>query len=59
MKRILVFFVLLCLLFYGCYSCLEAQWSNDPTVNTPVCLVEGGQRLPQIVSDGMCGAIIC
>ena len=58
MKRILVSIVFSGVLFSH-FSPTTAQWSSDPIENTPVCLVEGGQRLPQIVSDGMCGAIIC
>lgn len=37
----------------------NAQWSNDPTINTPVCLTEGDQINPLIIGDGKNGAIIC
>ena len=36
----------------------HAQWSNDPTINTPICLASSYQDKPQIVSDGNGGAII-
>ncbi len=35
-----------------------AQWSNDPTVNTPISLAEKNQLKPEIISDGEGGAII-
>lgn len=34
------------------------QWSNDPTINTPICLASSYQDRPTIVSDGNGGAII-
>lgn len=37
---------------------LAAQWSNDPTINTPICLAPSYQDRPQIVSDGSGGVII-
>jgi hypothetical protein len=51
MKKIIT----LCLVI----SCqVLAQWSNDPTINTPICLASSYQDRPQIVSDGSGGAII-
>jgi hypothetical protein len=35
-----------------------AQWSNDPTVNTPICTAANYQQSPESVSDGSGGAII-
>ena len=35
-----------------------AQWSHDPTVNTPICTAVNSQIAPAIVSDGTGGAII-
>ena len=35
------------------------QWTNDPTLNTPVCISPGEQQNPLIISDGNNGAIIC
>ena len=35
-----------------------AQWSNDPTVNSAVCVETHHQYYPAIVSDGLEGAII-
>jgi hypothetical protein len=48
---------ILCVLFIS-LSVAEAQWSDDPTVNNPVCSATNNQQLPQIVSDGSGGAII-
>jgi hypothetical protein len=37
----------------------HGQWTNDPTINTPVCTTLGAQQfLPQMVADGLGGAII-
>ena len=36
----------------------HAQWSNDPTINSPICLASSYQDRPQIVSDGTGGSII-
>ena len=35
-----------------------AQWSNDSTINTPICIFSGNQTLSDIISDGEGGAII-
>jgi hypothetical protein len=35
-----------------------SAWSDDPTVNTPICTASGSQYNPQITSDGSGGAII-
>ncbi len=34
------------------------QWSNDPTVNTPVCTAPNKQKAPQMTTDGVNGCII-
>ena len=52
MKHFLIFFVLMLA------SNLQAQWSNDPTVNNPVCTATGGQNSQRIIYDGMGGTII-
>jgi hypothetical protein len=36
----------------------HAQWSTDPTINTPICTALNGQASPTIVSDGAGGTII-
>jgi hypothetical protein len=33
-------------------------WSDDPTVNTPICMASYKQSSPAITSDGAGGAII-
>jgi len=35
-----------------------AQWTNDPLENTPVCVWNGNQYTPEIVSDERGGAVI-
>ena len=35
-----------------------AAWSDDPTVNTPVCTASDDQLVPTIIRDGSGGAII-
>lgn len=35
-----------------------AQWSNDPTINNPICNAPLDQFYPKIVSDGSGGALI-
>ena len=35
-----------------------AQWSNDSTINTPVCVFSGNQTLSNIISDGDGGGAI-
>ena len=37
---------------------LQAQWSGDPTVNSPICAAGWNQTSPSLVSDGAGGAII-
>lgn len=37
---------------------VNAQWSSDPLVNNPVCVSDGDQSEPKIISDGNGGAII-
>jgi len=41
-----------------CYQNIFAQWSNDPLVNTPVCVWESYQQRAEVVSDNRGGAII-
>ncbi len=54
MKRSLfVLFLLLALT-----AIAAAQWSSDPSVNTPVCTAPDQQTQPQVISDGLGGAII-
>jgi hypothetical protein len=35
-----------------------AGWSSDPAVNNAICTATGNQRTPQVISDGVGGAII-
>jgi hypothetical protein len=37
---------------------LTAQWSSDPTLNTPICTANNDQLSPAILSDGKGGAYI-
>jgi len=37
---------------------VQAQWSTDPAVNTPISIAPDYQDLPQIISDGSGGSII-
>lgn len=37
---------------------LNAQWSSDPTLNTPISIAERNQFLPNMISDGEGGAFI-
>lgn len=37
---------------------LNAQWSNNPTVNNAICTETAIQEYPQLISDGNGGAII-
>src|SRR5262245_27240695 len=39
-------------------SAARAQWSTNPSQNTPVCLAIGDQQQPQVASDGQGGALI-
>jgi hypothetical protein len=39
-------------------ACIQAQWSNDPNINNPICTSNGSQVEPVICSDGSGGAII-
>ncbi|MBI4548028.1 MAG: T9SS type A sorting domain-containing protein [Ignavibacteriae bacterium] len=55
MRRI----VLICVLLLLCSDFpLHAQWSTNPTTNTPICTAERGQSGPRIISDGAEGAIV-
>lgn len=58
MNRIVILAVLSCLLFCGRYSCLQAQWSTDPTENTVINDATGSQRNPYVVTDMAGGAIV-
>ena len=54
MKKVRIF----PLVFFAFVSISNAQWSNDPTENNPICL-HGGIQLPnQILIDDSGGAII-
>ncbi|MDD5765601.1 MAG: T9SS type A sorting domain-containing protein [Candidatus Marinimicrobia bacterium] len=46
------------LIFIIVTQILNAQWSNDPSVNTTIVNTYGGQVMPLAVSDGKGGAII-
>jgi len=46
------------LIFIIVTQILNAQWSNDPSVNTTIVNTFGGQVMPMAVSDGKGGAII-
>jgi len=37
---------------------VSAQWSTNPNVNNPISTAENNQWAPNIISDGMGGAII-
>lgn len=52
--KLIVSVFVLQFVFGGAY----AQWSSDPTVNSPVCTAVLDQLYPKIVSDGSGGAII-
>jgi len=41
-----------------CYQNTFAQWSNDPSLNTPVCVWDNNQQSTEIISDYKGGAII-
>jgi hypothetical protein len=47
-------------LFHSIYSVvnINAQWSNDPFVNNPICVSDIYKDNPKIISDGNGGAII-
>jgi hypothetical protein len=49
---------IICILFITVCNPLDAQWSNDPSVNTVVCDTVGTQSLPLSISDGLGGVII-
>jgi hypothetical protein len=36
----------------------NAQWSSDPSLNTPICTAANTQNSPQLISDGTGGTII-
>lgn len=46
------------LLLFGFTSAVFAQWSHNPTINTPICAILNYQGLAAITSDGHGGAII-
>ena len=48
----------LLVLFCGAIETIDAQWSSDPAVNTPITATTGDQMSPRIASDGAGGAII-
>jgi hypothetical protein len=49
---------LLVILSAGLPGIVSADWSTDPTANTPICTANDDQSRPQITSDGAGGAII-
>jgi len=52
------FSVILAAYFHIALSGNAHAWSNDPTVNTPICTATDNQCYPQITSDGSGGTII-
>lgn len=52
MKHLLLFLFLLPV------TLLFAQWSNDPTVNNPICVAPDAQVVNKIISDNNGGAIV-
>jgi len=56
MKSTIIKIVLVLILLS--YNLSFAQWTNDPSVNTPVCVWDGFQNIPEIISDNRGGAII-
>ncbi len=52
------FLFLACVILCCSSSILEAQWAQDSTTNTPVCVSAGVQELPAACSDGSNGAVI-
>ncbi len=45
-------------LMFAIPTIVHAQWSGNPTVNTPICVAFSFQDLPQLVSDGSGGALV-
>ncbi len=62
MKRNTFYFasipIVLTLALQLCVSISSAQWSGDPTVNTPVCVAVENQSVQRMISDGTYGAMI-
>jgi predicted lipoprotein with Yx(FWY)xxD motif len=58
----MVYFLFLAVIFAACFlAALPGKvraWSNNPYVNTPICMASDNQERPQITSDGAGGAII-
>ncbi len=50
--------ILLIVFIYFISLSVNAQWSNDPAINTAICTATGTQTTPQLISDGSGGAII-
>ncbi len=46
------------IIFIAGINLTVAQWSSNPSVNTPICILAEDQLEPDIVSDGSDGAII-
>ena len=44
--------------FHIAFSDKARAWSDDPTVNTPICTASGVESSPKIATDGSGGAII-
>ena len=49
-------YILFILVITNSFIC--AQWNNDPVINNPLCIKDGTQDNPKIISDGFGGAII-
>jgi hypothetical protein len=45
-------------LMFAITTIAHAQWSGDPTVNTPISVAPSNQDRPELISDGSGGAII-
>jgi predicted lipoprotein with Yx(FWY)xxD motif len=57
-KRLCLTQLIICVLFVLVTNSMHAQWSTDPTVNTPISTAANAQYWQKMVSDGAGGAII-
>ncbi len=48
----------ICIMLVGLSNSGYSQWTNDVSLNTPICVATGAQRDPKIESDNMGGAYI-
>jgi hypothetical protein len=56
--KTMISILVLDIIFFAHPQLMHAQWSNNPTVNNPIAVLTGSQEFPQMVSDGLGGAII-